>query len=69
MKIEVHESALDSIKAMGQRDKERIVELSEALIAARNLMHRHSETMKNAIAVIDQLMVNPYSKAIIQKAE
>lgn len=72
MKIEAHESALDSIKAIGQRDKERIEELEATLRGCRGLICQFPElpSMVKATRLVDKvLMVNTYSTAIIQKAE
>ena len=77
MKIEVHESALDSIKAMGQRDKERIEELSDALkiiatwancdwCSPDSRVKAMGDIHKKAMSA---LRVSTYSTAIIQKAE
>ena len=67
MNIEVHESALDAIKAMGQRDKDEIDRLRKSLENVGKLFMSHGLT--NCADYCYGLMVNPYSTAIIQKAE
>ena len=77
MKIEVHESAIDSIKAMGQRDKERIERLELMLKCSRDMLDKISAAMPepvkttlcNTVLMIDDVMVNSYSTASIQKAK
>lgn len=69
MKIEVHESALNAIKAMGQRDKERIEYLEKLLQNVSDAL-REDHFLPGVSDAIDRyLLVNPYSTAIIQKAE
>ena len=75
--IAVHESALDSIKAMGQRDKERIEKLENALKIIATWAGCDSSSPDSRVKAMGDihkkamsaLRVNTYSTAIIQKAE
>ena len=66
--ITVHESALDSIKAMGQRDKDEIDRLRHVIKTSQEYATAIG-SFGHAEYLHTQLLVNTYSTAIIEKAE
>ena len=66
--IAVHESALESIKAMGQRDKDEIDRLRHVIKTSQEYATSIG-SFGHAKYLHAHLMVNTYSTAIIQKAE
>lgn len=67
--VTVSEAALDSLKAMGQRDKERIEELERAVFSMWQLLTHAAPPIREIRQIAADVMVNPYSNSVIQKAE